>query len=315
MAESDVRTLTVACTAGLCNRLRVLLSGMVLAEASGRQFTMVWPHSVDCAATFTELFTGPWPVQSITAVEWANLRHAASRERVRNDPLTQDTHHLNFWTSQSLLMPKRFPAHRPLRGRMGELLTVMQPTDDILTRVDEFQTGSFRSQMIGVHLRRGDLRLFEPVHTDNLRAAMHSVDAYLAQCPDAGVLLCTDDGAPNQYSGTSLPTEGLRASFMQRYGKRVVFTTPRSLNRREPTAIQDALVDLWLLRKTHYFVGTVGSSFSDTAVMGRSVPVSWCQSQHSLRHLVPLRSWLRRERPLKWLAHYYWRIIRPRGES
>jgi hypothetical protein len=142
---------------------------------------------------------------------------------------------------------------------------------------------------------------------------MQSVDAYLAQCPDAGVLLCTDDGALNQHSGKALPTEGVRAKFMHRYGERLVYTTPRSLDRREPAAIQDAVVDLWLLRRTDYFVGTVGSSFSGVAVLGRSVPVSLCQLQHPLRHLLPLRYWLSGERRLKWLARYYWHLIRPRG--
>jgi hypothetical protein len=305
--------LTVAASAGLCNRLRVLLSGLALAEATGRRFTMLWPRTKDCAASFSDLFANAWPVQTMTDDEWRYLRQTVRREQVRYDLLTADAADLYFWTSQSLLMPQRFPAHGALQRRMEDLLAVMQPADDIIARIEAFQADAFRPRMIGVHLRRGDLRVIEPVVTENAEAAMQAVDAYLAQCPDAGVLLCTDDGALNQYSGKLLPTEGVRAKFVHRYGERVVFTIPRSLDRREPVAIHDALVDLWLLRRTDYFVGTVGSTFSGMAVLGRSVPVSLCQSRHPLRHLIPLRYWLRGERPLKWLARYYWHLIRPRG--
>ena len=312
MNHSVVRTLTVAASAGLCNRLRVLLSGMALAEVTGRRFTMLWPQTSDCAASFSELFVNPWPVQSVTHTDWMNLCQTASRERVRYDLLMADAPDLYFWTSHSLLVPQRFPVHKQLRRRMGELLALMQPTEDIMTRV-MFQSAEFHPHMIGVHLRRGDYRFSEPVMADNTEAAMQAIDAYLAQCPDSGVLLCTDDGAVDQYSGKRLPTEGVRAKFIRRYGERVVSTTPRSLDRREAAAIHDAVVDLWLLRRTDYFVGTVGSSFSGMAVLGRSIPVSLCQLEHPLRHLLPLRYWLRGERGLRWLAHYYWHLIRPRG--
>lgn len=313
MDEESTRTLTVATTAGLSNRLRVLFSGMALAEATGRQFTMLWPQTVECAASFDELFATPWPVHTPTEAEWQRLRQSFSRNRVETDLLAARASHLHFWTSHSLLMPRRFPDHEPLLSRMAELLAILEPTEGIVARIAAFQSHAFRPRMIGVHLRRGDLKLTEPVFSTNTQAALLAVDVCLRQYPDAGILLCTDDGALNQYSGKALPVEGVRDQFLARYGDRVVFTTPRSLDRREPTAIQDALVDLWLLRQTNFFVGTAGSSFSDLVMLGRSVPVTMCQSQHPLRHLLPLRHWLRGERPLKWLVRYYWRLIRPRG--
>jgi hypothetical protein len=57
-----------------------------------------------------------------------------------------------------------------------------------------------------------------------------------------------------------------------RYGPRVVATVPRTLDREAPAAIQDAVVDLWLLRATQLLVGTRGSSFSGLALFGREVP-------------------------------------------
>lgn len=41
-SDGATSTLTVFSTGGLGNRLRTLLSGTALAEASGRTFTMIW---------------------------------------------------------------------------------------------------------------------------------------------------------------------------------------------------------------------------------------------------------------------------------
>jgi hypothetical protein len=313
MAETPIRTLTVTTGAGLCNRLRVLLSGMALAEATGRRFTMLWPRTEACAAAFVELFTTPWPVQEATWQEVARLPQIAHVKRTSLDLLAMDATDIQGQTANWLLAPARFPAHKPLMRRCADLLQELQPVAEIQARVAAFQASSFRSHMIGVHLRRADMHFLYPSSAANTLPAMAAVDAYLAQHPEAGILLCTDDGALHQ--GTKRPslTEGVQARFRAHYSDRVIFTVPRSLDRRDPVAIQDALVDLWLLRQTDYVVGTAGSSFSGFAVFGRAVPKTMCESRHPLRHLLPLRYWLRGERPLKWLARYYWRLIRPRG--
>ena len=307
MDETPIRTLTVASGAGLCNRLRVLLSGMALAEATGRRFTMLWPRTPACAAAFAELFINPWPVQEATGQEVARLPPIAQIKQNWPDLLTADAADIQVRTYNWL------PAPAQSMRRCAELLQELQPAKDIQARVEVFQASSFRSHMIGVHLRRADMQLVYPVSVANTVSALSAVDAHLAQYPEAGILLCTDDGAIHQRTRRPLPTEGVQARFLAHYGERVVFTIPRSLDRGDPAAIQDALVDLWLLRQTNYVVGTAGSSFSELAVFGRAVPVTICESRHPLRHLLPLRYWLRGERSLKWLARYYWHLIRLRG--
>ena len=47
---------------------------------------------------------------------------------------------------------------------------------------------------------------------------------------------------------------------------------PRTLDRAVPMAIQDAVVDLWLLRSTNMFVGTALSGFSDLVYFGNDIP-------------------------------------------
>src|SRR5262249_49803631 len=140
------------------------------------------------------------------------------------------------------------------------------------SQVEDFRHTHFRPKMIGVHLRRGDIYRYSPEALENTRGAMAQVDAYLREAPDAGILLCTDDGAKDPATMILTPKENVGEKLRRRYGGRVVMTTPRSLARDCPEAIQDALVDLLLLRSTDYIVGTSASSFSAMAHFGRTVP-------------------------------------------
>lgn len=305
MNEDTVPTLTVACRAGLCNRLRVLLSGMVLAEAAGRRFSMLWPCTTDCSALFSELFENPWPVQAVTPAEWEFFCQTAKFGPFKLDLLAMTAADITVYTYSCLLNAERFPAHVQLWPRFLEQLALLQPTGDIQARIDEFERAAFRPVMIGVHLRRGDFHSAFPDAAANTRCAMAAVDGYLRRNPDAGILLCSDDGAINQRTGKPQLVEGIEAKFRRRYGDRVVATQPRSLDRREPAAIQDAVVDLWLLRRTDCFVGTVTSSFSEFVSWGRSAPVTRCQPARPLRLLVPVRHWLAGRQDFRWLADYY----------
>src|SRR5262249_25155256 len=146
-----------------------------------------------------------------------------------------------------------------------------KPIAPLADKLRDFSTQHFNRPIIGAHLRRGDFFNTRPDVVANETVVMQAVDEWLNQEPSAGIFLCTDDGTLH-HKQPSHTGEGIREHFVKRYGERVVYTTPRSLDRGVPEAIQDALVDLWLLRQTNYFVGTTGSSFSELAVFGRSVP-------------------------------------------
>lgn len=272
-SEIPARTLTVSCSSGLCNRLRVLVSGLAIAEASNRSFTMWWPRAQTSAATFPELFSNDWHVVEVTKQVAQSLpRYGRILDPQLIDILTAEEPHLAFESPTWLTMPELFPAHVALHARAADLFTALTPVAEVRHRLDSFQQTHFRPQMIGVHLRRGDFVRHRREVVKNTRSALAQVDAYLDKAPDAGILLCTDDGALDPGRLRPTKAENVREKFRQRYGARVVMTVPRSLDRNRPEAIQDALVDLLLLRETDYFVGTLQSSFSGLAVFGRDIP-------------------------------------------
>lgn len=267
------RALYVYSGDGLCNRLMLLLSGRVLAEASDRAFEMHWYLKSTCNCPFDQLFQGDWNVRLIetfNASDWTDLRlvppNRESDFLKSTEPVLRLRHHR--W----LIRPDLYPAHRALQTRMEELFRQMEPTPAILARIESFQTQHFRPTMLGVHLRRGDFNKARQDRIGNLDNGFAAVEHYLSLAPDAGILLCTDDGAPEPHSGVPSPYQGVREQFKQRFGARVVTTTPRSLDRDTPESIQDAVMDMMLLRRTNYFVGTQDSTYSEFAVFGRDIP-------------------------------------------
>lgn len=316
MTNPDTPSLTVTSFRGLTNRLRVMLSAIALAEATGRHLCILWAPTRDCAARFDDLFQVPpfagvdmrrvtieeVPLSSV--IDLPSVPFGGGGERLPD--LTADvTRHIALEYVAWLVQPERFPHHAPLYQRCAELLATIRPIASIAERATHFQSEYFRPIMIGVHLRRGDMLRAYPDKVNNTDAALAAVDGYLDRQPDAGIFLATDDGAVDQHT-VSVRHDGLRDLFQRRYGDRVVGAAPRSLDRRSPIAIQDALVDLLLLRATDFFVGTRVSTFSHMVTFGRSVPATLCAgaeppyrglayfARRSGMKLVPL--WLRVKR-------------------
>lgn len=267
---SPERTLIVTWPDGLGNRLRGLLSGMVMAEASHRRFSFLWARTDACMASFHDLFENDWPIQEVNP-EVINALPVCLKVP---DVLTAVEANLTIRTPHWLLAPGCHPAHAAYIPHCAALLAELRPAPAIARQVAEFQADHFRPRMIGVHLRRGDFTTVRRLQAANLGSSLRAVDRLLERWPDAGVLLCSDDGAPGS-GNQALPLTGVQAAYRQRYGARVCIRQPSTLDRRTTAAMQEAVVDLWLLRSTAAFVGTLTSSFSEVAAFGRQTPIYW----------------------------------------
>lgn len=268
------RTLTTYCDAGLCNRLRVLLSGMALAEASGRQFMMVWTMNNRCNCRFEDLFHNSFfvveddqkrPKDLIIFGKYHGRAHPTFD--ILNDLRT----HLAVISTGWLVNPGLFVHHKPLQDRCRQLWLDFKPDDVIMQKVIEFKQQHFREPTLGVHLRRGDYLRCCPERTHNMSEAMKAMVDFIRQFPQGRIFLSTDDSAIDP-STRKVHFQGIKQELKAQFGETIVFTTPRSMDRNTPEAIQDGLIDLLLLRETNYFIGTRGSSFSEFAVLGRQIP-------------------------------------------
>jgi hypothetical protein len=249
-----------------------------MAEATGRALTMLWHQMDTCGAAFHELFTNDLPVVSIVGGPQNRLPHfAGPLGRDYIDILRCTEPHIAVMAVSWLTLPEVFPQHELLMAQCAAVLDGLTPVETIAARVKAFRDARFRPKMIGVHLRRGDFHRAARFSVDNLGTAMRATRRFVEADPEAGIFLSTDDGSVNQWTGRRM-VEGAREKFRREFGERVVWTEPRSLDRREAAAVQDALVDLLLLRACDAGVGTWHSSFSEVAWFGRGVPVVMCRS-------------------------------------
>jgi hypothetical protein len=318
-------TLSVCCYAGIGNRLRVLISGLALAEATGRRFSMVWPRTPHCAAAFPELFASKLNVVEAEPPDiglWPT--YGGWFDRPTPELLRSAAPHVVLSTTDWLVQPEIHPSQVYLLPRCAAILDELKPAAYVCAQVETFRAAHFRPAMIGVHLRRGDFRRSHPGSASNTPQAIAEVARQLEASPEAGVLLCSDDGAVDHWTGRPW-RDGVREQFTRRFGERVISTQPRTLDRCQPEAAQDALVDLLLLRQTQSIVGTRGSSFTEMAVFGRRVPRVICASgggsdpisrwaaRSGLQRLVQRAVFRRygKDVPVRVLFYHY--TARPRG--
>jgi len=268
-------TLTVVCVGGLGNRLLALASGVAIARATGRSFRMIWPPNDACAAPFHHLFSSEWDVRSEKSDPRAWLVLAEAWRNGGPDLLREHLGDQTILSGGLLLIPGVYPHHAAWQQVAFDVVDHLAPVPQLQSRIDAFAQTHFGANVIGVHLRRGDFLRRQPDTVANTDLVIAEVDRHLDATPDAAIFLCTDDGGPDQVTGR-IRREGVRERLKARYGARVVWTSPRTLDRRDPRASEDAVVDLWLLRRTSAFVGTASSTFSAMATFGRNVDAILC---------------------------------------
>lgn len=275
-AKSLKKSLTVVCDAGLCNRIIALVSGLLIAKHTSRDFRMCWPRTKACSASFHELFSNDWQVEEndINIFKEKYTCYDGWRYLVPN-LLEINAENITIFTHTSLISTRLYPQHQELLPEYFDLLNQLTPTQKIQKQIEDFRNTNFRPFMIGVHLRRGDFVSSYPESAANLKSALLEIDRISRENLDSGILLCTDDGAPNWEKKTQY--EGLKETFKKRYGGRVVWHEPSNLVRSSPEAIIDAVVDLFLLRSVNALVGTYGSTFSVLSAAGRDVEAIFCR--------------------------------------
>jgi hypothetical protein len=152
-----------------------------------------------------------------------------------------------------------FDSITPLRAFEQELASLfleLEPVRYVSSIVNAIQSTFFTENMLGVHIRRGDfleLMRYNGTCITAVEDYIRCIDQHLEVGPFDRLYLATDD-------------TDVRVRLRQRYGTQLcVSFEPRSLDRSTVEAIQDALIDLLLLSRSRYLIGTKRSSFSRVA--------------------------------------------------
>lgn len=251
--SDPARKLIVVPCCGLGNRILAITCGQLLAKDTQRILQVDWTPVDNCAVELTELFVPSFTLLNelpentvcysslqrrleVVPEKYLDLLGRPTKERfggLRADPADA----IAIFTCHQFLdyyNDPRFP------DQLRTFLATVRP--EIIAEVDDFAERHFDDTTVGIHVRRTDFR------------SQKGLDHYLKQMRrfgDVTFFISTDDPAV---------TVELRQHF-----PRALEYSKSSLSRQESSGLVQALIDMLLLSRTSFLIGTQGSSFTGIA--------------------------------------------------
>ena len=218
--------------AGLCNRLRALVSGICWAEDFGRPLVIYWfSGNIECPARFDVLFEKgslpPW----VTVIDENGMGGTRCLQPAEFTYTKMDS--INIYSYGQF--------HTSDKERWLNHLRRLQPISFLKERI------TTTTNSIGVHIRRGDNRRAREVSTTELFLEAMKMDGA------ASFVVATD-------------CEDTRRLLEETFPGRCTFPA-RTLNRTQEIGIQEAVIDFFSIAQCHKLLGSANSSFTECAAM------------------------------------------------
>jgi len=244
--------------AGLCNRLRAIASAISLAEASNNKVHVIWEMNRACNSRFSDLFELPAEIYRLTELNSGSEFAAINRRvpqlfsRYKNCYVYQDVigqivnqqdwftltskfRHLYISTWGCFFQPSsKLPFH------------LFIPREHIRKVIE---ANNF-DNMIGVHVRRSDNK--EAISHSPIEGFVEQINAEIKADDKLEFFLATDEPS-------------VEVEMEKEFPGRIVTHKKASLDRNDPKAIRDAVIDLLSLASCRKLIGSYYSSFSRTA--------------------------------------------------
>jgi hypothetical protein len=262
--------ITVLPEGGLCNRLRVVASSLMLSQAASQDLCVLWMQTPDFNARFDALFdrTGlPFELRegrAMTVPARALLRSREGLARLRGSLVLGPVQ-----TEPGAFDIARAAAHIGSRdvfirtnsrlGRRPGMFDPFRPTGRVLDELERLHPRLAAS--VGVHIRR----------TDNLRATSESTLDRFESLMLAEQMLAARHALPDPQFFVATDEPAVWRQLRRRFGDPVWEYPKRAYARDDPAACVDAVVDLYALASTRKLIGSYWSSFTDTAADIRGI--------------------------------------------
>lgn len=259
--------ITIRPYGGIGNRIRSIDSILAIPNPNNIPITVIWERTSSLNCTFEKLFQLPPHVtivekeanfQNIIGKLLSTLKKAARKLEIYFpkgyakyifEEELQKLRDTNFDFKQLFEFNSVYIETQHRFYSSGKDFQNFVPVKSIQERVDEIAR-FFSAHTIGVHIRRTDNQ--KSIDYSPLHLFIESMNKAILEYPDTNFFLATD----------SLVEE---KKLEEKFGEKILVQKNKRLDRNDPLAIQDALVDMLLLSKTKMILGSFWSSFSDTA--------------------------------------------------
>lgn len=266
--------LTLVPVGGLANRMKAIDAAINIVKELKCDLHIIWFKDNGLNCPFNKLFQ-PINSQNIELKEAKILDSIAlDRPRKHNLWIPKLFHHILFdkciyEEEVTKLFYNHFDFCTWAKGQKNYLAScvyfqpnkdghpfhIFHPIDSLQNRIDAI-CQSFGNHTIGIHIRR----------TDNITSIKESptelfierIQKEIAVNPDVQFYLASD-------------SENEKRILKEIFGQRIITSIERT-SRNSLQGMQDALVELYVLSKTKQILGSVKSSFSETAAQINGIP-------------------------------------------
>ncbi len=275
---------------GLCNRLRVIVSSLILAEYTGRGCQLFWMPKSSCNCLYTDLFepNGLMDIVPLWYFKVARRLNILPFRKVRNkqgividqNVLSEikwiinideydEFDYVYFKDCFSDFIPSQLSPDE-YKEKISCYLRRLQPI--VSTRNKLFD---MPSQTIGVHIRRTDN--YQAINVSTLEKFIYEMRKSLRENTATQFFLATDD-------------PDVESHLKQIFPNKIIAYPKSGYDRNRKVAIQDALIDLLLLSRCEKILGSSYSSFSEYASLYNQIELNvvgsgiWKGPAHSIYH-------------------------------
>lgn len=212
---------------GLCNRLRVIASGLQWAGSEGLR--VHWYVSEEMNANYTDVFETPNGVKLVETKGVPLFDRLALSKRI---PFFGKNWQI---TCENWLKVLDF--------------SFVKPTSEMQAIVDS-RCAEFPNKVVGVHIRRTD-------NAESIRLSPSS--AFVREMKRA----VDDDGIEAFFVASDSDEE--KRMLRKEFGDNRIITNEHVASRSDENGLKDAVVDLLMLSRTNKIIGSGWSSFSEVA--------------------------------------------------
>lgn len=258
------RALVIFPVGGLGNRLRATCSAQILAQMTGRAFFLNWILDHNCGARWEELFRNPFPafpcdIAELTAAASIIIEDSDGKldQGALRIMIEEDRPIVAVFTGQQLW----HPPCADFKDRKSAFYQSLVPVEAVRDAIDDYRRRVNVSDMIGVHIRRGDLISDEGANPFDISPTGMFVRECARQL-EAGA-------ADGLFLSTDSPSD--ERALCRAFGSRLHSRPKTSLNRDTVDGMRDALIDWLLLSQTRFVIRSYFSSFSKEACAVRRI--------------------------------------------
>ncbi len=260
-------------TGGLCNRMRVMASGVFLAQAYHLPAQIIWIIDNGLKAEFEDLFKplSPDIATTKTNTKWL-YNISGTKDYLLRWPLLHLRHqtifnfdfldyggnifdHINKSANKDLLLISCFPM---CQDYPFDQLFV--PQEDIQERIDSI-VKLFAPNTIGIHVRRTDN--IESIRQSPLELFIEKMRKEIEQDPHVCFYLASDD-------------KTVKEELLRLFPNQIITSNGNTL-RDNLEGMKFAVTELYCLSKTNKIIGSHYSSYSHIAAQLGKIPIEYAR--------------------------------------